>query len=295
MKRSVRDALAQKEALPQIRSEEIKRKQYDTTPEKPPQVKEKVPFASDSEQVDIKNILTTLRNKRNDEAETAPVSGETETDKNSTNDTGMPVMRIQVDRPPQTPFDINGLQVIGTVFDTYILASDSDTFYLIDQHAAHERIFFEKLLNQYNTGEKNSQQLLVPLNLGVPADVTATEDEWMGQLVNMGYYLEFFGNNTYRIREIPAFMDMSEAEGFLRDFFTEAEGRPDFTDERAVSRIITRSCKSAVKGGDILDRREIDALMKDLAACINPFSCPHGRPTFVRMTRYEIEKMFKRV
>lgn len=295
VKRSVRDALAQKEALPQIRSEEIRRKQYDITPEKPPQVKEKVPFASDSEQVDIKNILTTLRNKRNDEAETAPVSGETETDKNSTNDTGMPVMRIQVDRPPQTPFDINGLQVIGTVFDTYILASDDDTFYLIDQHAAHERIFFEKLLNQYNTGEKNSQQLLVPINLSVPADVTATEDEWMGQLVNMGYHLEFFGNNTYRIREIPAFMDMSEAEGFLRDFFTEAEGRPDFTDERAVSRIITRSCRSAVKGGDILDRKEIDALMKDLASCINPFSCPHGRPTFVRMTRYEIEKMFKRV
>ena len=90
-------------------------------------------------------------------------------------------------------------------------------------------------------------------------------------------------------------MSISEAEAFLKDYFSEAENKPDFTNQTAVNRIITRACKSAVKGGDNLDTREIDALMKDLSVCINPFSCPHGRPTFVRMSKYEIEKMFKRV
>ncbi|MBQ4596399.1 MAG: DNA mismatch repair protein MutL, partial [Firmicutes bacterium] len=96
-------------------------------------------------------------------------------------------------------------------------------------------------------------------------------------------------------REIPAFMDLEEAETFLSDMFKELEDKPDLTNKKTLEKIITRSCKSAVKGGDRLDINEIDALIKDLKSCINPFSCPHGRPTFIRMTKYEIEKMFKRV
>ena len=111
----------------------------------------------------------------------------------------------------------------------------------------------------------------------------------------MGYDIEFFGNNTYIVREIPAFMDISEAEAFLSDFFSALDDKPDLTDRRMLEKIIMKSCKSAVKGGDVLSFQEIDSLMKDLSSCVNPFSCPHGRPTFIRMTRYEIEKMFKRV
>ena len=235
-----------------------------------------------------------MRNEQKTEAAELKGQSETSAEEMPAHEAS-PVMRINVDKPSSRPFDISELNVIGTVFNTYILAADNDTFYLIDQHAAHERVFYEKLMQQYNTAEKNSQQLMIPLNFNVSAGVAACEDEWIGQLLNMGYDIEFFGNNTYRVREIPAFMDMTEAEGFLSDYFSEAETRPDFTNETAVNRIITRSCKSAVKGGDVLDNLEIEALMKDLASCINPFSCPHGRPTFVRMTRYEIEKMFKRV
>ena len=294
VKKAVAAALNQKESLPQVRSSEMKKSHYEIKPEKAPEVKESTKEVLDGEQVDIKKILTTLRNEQKTEAAELKGQSETSAEEMPAHE-ALPVMRINVDKPSSRPFDISELNVIGTVFNTYILAADNDTFYLIDQHAAHERVFYEKLMQQYNTAEKNSQQLMIPLNFNVSAGVAACEDEWIGQLLNMGYDIEFFGNNTYRVREIPAFMDMTEAEGFLSDYFSEAETRPDFTNETAVNRIITRSCKSAVKGGDVLDNLEIEALMKDLASCINPFSCPHGRPTFVRMTRYEIEKMFKRV
>lgn len=175
------------------------------------------------------------------------------------------------------------------------MACDDDDFYLIDQHAAHERVFYEKLLRQYNEREKLSQQLLLPLNMNVSANVTVTEDVWIEDVRSMGYDIEFFGSNTYIVREIPAFMELREAEDFLTDFFKELGSRPDLTDRNVLEKIVMRSCKSAVKGGDVLTEAEIDGLIKDLSACVNPFSCPHGRPTFIRMTRYEIEKLFKRV
>ena len=131
--------------------------------------------------------------------------------------------------------------------------------------------------------------------MGASVQTVSMETEWMPLLEKAGYSLEFFGGNTYLIREIPAFMSMTEAEDFVRDMFEEFDARPDLKNSKVVDRIITRSCKSAVKGGDILQPEEIRALIEQLKSCSNPFSCPHGRPTFVRITKYEIEKMFKRV
>lgn len=239
-------------------------------PERPERKKEQV-----GEQVDIKSLLSSMRDRKEMEEE-AP-----EEAAGDTTDT--------------EPFLFDDLDYRGTLFNTYIMATDEDDFYLIDQHAAHERVFYEKLLKQYNDAEKLSQQLMIPLNMSVSSNVTASEETWIGALSEMGYGIEFFGNNTYMVREIPAFMETGEAGDFLSDFFSALEDRPDLTDRRALEKIITRSCKSAVKGGDVLDGAEIKGLMEELAKCENPFSCPHGRPTFIRMTRYEIEKMFKRV
>ena len=136
---------------------------------------------------------------------------------------------------------------------------------------------------------------MMPLSFSVSSDVSATEDAWIDDVRAMGYDIEFFGNNTYIVREIPAFMEMREAEEFLRDLFSQFSDRPDLTNHSTLEKIITRSCKSAVKGGDVLDGREIAALLDQLKACENPFSCPHGRPTFIKLTRYELERMFKRV
>ena len=295
--KAVREALMAKDAVPQIREEGLKslkadqgvqydfstikreennvslaEERQDTLKEIAEASKEiNVEIKSADDTVDINNILTTMRQEVRASAD------------------------IEISAPVRRPFDINNLRTIGTIFNTYILAADEDSFYLIDQHAAHERVFYERLLEQYNTEEKNRQTLLMPLNFNVSAQVASTEEIWLDKVSSMGYDIEFFGNNTYLVREIPAFMDLDEAETFLSDMFKELEDKPDLTNKKTLEKIITRSCKSAVKGEDRLDINEIDALMKDLRSCINPFSCPHGRPTFIRMTKYEIEKMFKRV
>ena len=295
--KAVKEALTAKEAVPQIREEGLKslkadqgvqydfstikieentvsvaEERQDTLKEIAEETKEiNVKIRNADDTVDINNILTTMRQE-------VRVSAD-----------------IEISAPVRRPFDINNLRTIGTIFNTYILAADEDSFYLIDQHAAHERVFYERLLEQYNAEEKNRQTLLIPLNFNVSAQVASTEDIWLDKVSSMGYDIEFFGNNTYLVREIPAFMDLDEAETFLSDMFKELEDKPDLTNKKTLEKIITKSCKSAVKGGDRLDINEIDSLMKDLRSCINPFSCPHGRPTFIRMTKYEIEKMFKRV
>lgn len=315
--KAVKDALTVKEAIPQVRTEHIKSasntgRAFDkpeqgvqfsfeelhkeisaaavnedtvniTTEAKPEvQIPKIKTVPADEDEVDINNILTTLRKEKNLEA--ALYDSESKRDET-----------IVISEPARAPFDIDKLEVSGSLFNTYIMAHDEDSFYLIDQHAAHERIFYEKLLQQFNSSDKLRQTLLMPLNFNVSAQVTATEEMWMEQIRSIGYDIEFFGNNTYLVREIPAFMDMDEAETFLEDMFRELEDKPDLTNRKILDKIITRSCKNAVKGGDRLSDEEITALMKDLKACINPFSCPHGRPTFIRMTLYEIEKMFKRV
>ena len=227
------------------------------------------------EQVDIKSFLTTMRQDlEKSEVTPEPVEPAAE----------------EVNKP----FDFDELTIIGVVFKTYILAQDNNCFYMFDQHAAHERVFYEKLMKQYHAAEKVSQPMLMPLSFSVSSDVSATEENWIGEVRAMGYDIEFFGNNTYIVREIPAFMEMIEAEDFLKDLFSEFSERPDLTNHSTLDKIITRSCKSAVKGGDVLDSKEIAALMEQLKACENPFSCPHGRPTFIKMTRYELEHMFKR-
>ncbi|MEI3502875.1 MAG: hypothetical protein V8Q42_04120 [Anaerovoracaceae bacterium] len=172
------------------------------------------------------------------------------------------------------PFDIESLNTVTSVFNTYIIATDNDSMYLIDQHAAHERIMYEKLLSQYNSSEKLRQQLLIPLNFNVSAQVAGSEDSWHDPLLAIGYEIENFGGRNYLVRAIPAFMSMEEAESFLADVFASLEDKPDLTNTKILERIIMRSCKSAVKGGDILKKEEIDALMDSLKKCVNPFPAP---------------------
>lgn len=272
--KAVRAALTVKEAVPQIREIKPPVKTHEQPPERQ-EIQYTIETVSTKEEVDINNLLSTMRSKVEEKQE-VPKS-------------------ILPERPAKLPFDIDTLKPITVLFNTYIVATDDDSFYLIDQHAAHERVFYEQLLDQYNREDKTRQTLLLPLNFNVSAQVASTEEVWIDKLCSIGYDIEFFGNNTYIVREVPAFMELSEAESFLSDMFRELEDKPDLTNMKTLERIIMRSCKNAVKGGDRLDDREVEALLKDLKACINPFSCPHGRPTIIRMTKYDIEKLFKRV
>ena len=308
---AITKALQAEEAVPEVRSdhvEEVPREQFEDPGRKPvekPKLHEK---PDQGEQLDVKKLLSTMRDKADSlvklSKENVPLHQMVKEDiakydaaKEKTaieveNDQSVAMPAIQP--PRQKPFDMDDLNILGSLFNTYILASADDVFYMIDQHAAHERVFYEKLRGQYEASEKYSQQLMIPLNFNVSADVVATEEKWMPSVNAMGYDVEFFGNNTYLVREIPAFMEMKEAEDFLNDLFNQFSEKPYMNNPATIDKIIMRSCKSAIKGGDVLSSEEIKALMDQLKQCINPFSCPHGRPTFIRMSKYEIERMFKR-
>ena len=192
-------------------------------------------------------------------------------------------------------FDFEKLRPISSVFATYILAADDDTFYMIDQHAAHERVFFEKLLAEFMAAEKHVQPSMIPVIINVTPAVAAKDEEWLEILRSFGFDIEAFGPDTYKISAVPMFMDLAEAEDFVNDFLDHLDDAKDFSDLGQLGKIITRSCKSAVKGNDTLHDEEIRELLSELSKCENPYSCPHGRPTFVRFSRYELEKFFKRI
>lgn len=287
---AIKQALATKEAAPTVNIAEIKpekpvskapaaEKPAETpvavqrTEQEPRPEPEKVIVTEEPEkssQLNIKELLSTMR----EESEIRENTG---------------IIKPAVSRP----FEFSTLIIKGSVFATYIIAEDETDMYLIDQHAAHERIFYEKLIKQFESEEKLHQPVLMPAIFTLP--VTVTGEQWINVLFNMGYTIEPFGERTYRITEIPMFMELSEAEDFVKDFISSIDEETDLKSQKTLDKIASKACKSAVKGNDNLNDAEIAQLIKDLAACENPFSCPHGRPTFIKLGRYQIERMFKRV
>ncbi len=193
------------------------------------------------------------------------------------------------------PFDFDELMITGSIFNTYITAVAGETFYLIDQHAAHERIFYEKLVREYEEEEKTRQPIMIPLIISVDLKTDEDKFSWLTALTKMGYTIGEFGQGTYRISEIPTFMTLEEAEDFANDFIEQISDSTNLRNTIVIEKLIMKSCKAAVKGGDSLSLPELQALINDLKNCVNPFSCPHGRPTFVKLTKYEIERLFKRI
>ena len=181
----------------------------------------------------------------------------------------------------------------GYIFDTYIITEAGDAVYVFDQHAAHERIFYERLLGVYNSSEKLSQPILSPIIVNVSADVYSLKDDILEALASFGYDIADFGGGSFIIREIPSYMSSKEAEDFANSFCNtdQLHGR---LNESVVDKLIMKSCKQAVKGGDSLSEQEIYELISALSKCDNPYSCPHGRPTFIKITKYEAERAFKR-
>ena len=277
----------------------------------------------DREQVDTKQILKTKREESKrisdlqqfhkyeatqkrrveedrGEREIFPVPYVSPADERSIDETGKEKESVAtkpeliIESPVLSPFDFDELHLTGSIFGTYITAVDEDSFYLIDQHAAHERVFYEKLVGEYMADEKLRQPILTPILIEVPPAVSESRYTWMDSLGEMGFSIEEFGQNSYIIREIPTFMDISEAEEFVHIYLDSITEGTDLNNTVVINKLITKSCKSAVKAHDYLSAEEMKSLIDQLKACRNPFSCPHGRPTFIKFSQYEIERMFKR-
>jgi DNA mismatch repair protein MutL len=195
--------------------------------------------------------------------------------------------------PNQQEFRIDYLQVLGTVFGAYIAAVDEDSFYLVDLHAAHERVNYERFMSAYRSGERLTQTMLAPEVVRLPASARAHTEEWAALLSEVGFDAELFGDGSLVVKSVPAFMGADEAMRFAGDIIESGGGSvPD--NDRAVERLISRACRASVKANTKLADEEARALLASLAGCANPYTCPHGRPVFIRYTKYELERLFKR-
>lgn len=200
---------------------------------------------------------------------------------------------IDLDEATSRPFEFEDLSYAGYIFNSYIVTETRDAIYMVDQHAAHERIFYEKLINEYNNQQHNIQPILAPFLIEVSSAVYNTDRGWIELMQRMGYDIEDFGENTFVVRGIPSFMTLSEADTFAHRFIDNIGDLRD--NSTVIDKLIVKSCKAAVKANNRLSEMEIKELLDKLSMCSNPFCCPHGRPTFIKMTRYEIERTFKRV
>lgn len=189
-------------------------------------------------------------------------------------------------------FDFGELEYRGYVFDTYIIMQARDELYLFDQHAAHERIFYERLTDRYREAGQLPQPILTPFTINVSPDIYHKDRGWLEILGRIGYDISDFGACSFIVRGIPAYMTLAEAEAFASSFCEDDDAASD--NSVVIDKLIMRSCKSAVKGGERLSAMEINDLIAKLSECSNPYACPHGRPTFIRVTRYDIERSFRR-
>ncbi|MBM2837922.1 MAG: mismatch repair protein MutL [Deltaproteobacteria bacterium] len=190
----------------------------------------------------------------------------------------------------------SSLTVLGRVGGTYIVCSTGNDLCLIDQHAAHERIAFERLKKTYRDSRPESQTLLIPEVVDLPQSEGMLIGEHLEVLSRTGLEVEHFGGDTFVIKSVPAALSDKNIRGLVRDIADELahSGRTKSIDE-LMERLFSRmACHSAVEGGDYMDPREIAALLRDLDSIDFSSNCPHGRPVFVMLSQVEIEKMFGR-
>ncbi|SDX77177.1 DNA mismatch repair endonuclease MutL [Paenibacillus sp. CF384] len=199
-------------------------------------------------------------------------------------------------RDPATP-SFPELYWIGQLHGTYIIAQNEEGLFLIDQHAAHERINYEYFFEKFSRPEQASQQLLVPLTMEFTQAEAAALKGKLHYMQEAGVELEPFGSHTFLVRSYPEWLPEGDEHNVIEEmaeWLISERGSIDIGKMREKSAIMC-SCKASIKANDRLTREEGEGLLRRLGACIQPYTCPHGRPIVVHMTTYQLEKMFKRV
>lgn len=187
-------------------------------------------------------------------------------------------------------------QIIGQVFDTYWLVQFEDKLFIIDQHAAHEKVKYERLMKQYQEHQVLSQGLMPPVIVSLTGQEEAVLKEYEDTFTALGFEIEAFGGSEYAIRSVPVDLyGCGERELFLDVLDELCEGSFRGSLKAVEERIASMSCKAAVKGNNRLRRAEAERLIDELLTLQNPYNCPHGRPTIISMTQTELEKKFKRI
>lgn len=187
-------------------------------------------------------------------------------------------------------------QIIGQAFDTYWIVESGESLYLIDQHAAHEKVLYERMMKAYRNKDFNSQYIDPPLILSLTMREESLLLRYLDQFRELGFEIEPFGGKEYAVRAVPSNLygiDGQELVLSLVDNLGSLSGKE--APELVLEKVADMACKAAVKGNQKLSRAEAEALIRELLTLDNPFNCPHGRPVIISASRHEIEKMFGRI
>lgn len=198
-----------------------------------------------------------------------------------------------IEESPDRNPDFIGLKFIGIIFDTYIIFSKNDDMIMLDQHAAHERVRFEMYMSKYKANDISVQMLIDPIIMDLDANDMDTVRKNIDVFSSFGFLVEEFGHRSISIRGLPNTFGEPESKRFIYELI-DGLGKIDNIYDTKYDEIAEIACKSAIKGNDKISIEEAKHLIGQLEECSNPYTCPHGRPTMVKMTRYEIEKLFKR-
>lgn len=251
------------------------------------------------EPVGINSLIESLNEKigniNTDISELKPSEEKQENTEEKTND--FEQAKFEVESYEETKIEKldNVYKYIGNLFDTYIIIQMKDKMYFVDQHAAHERYLFEQIKEAYYAKDRQTQMLLIPLLVGLSTKEMNIVRENIEMFENAGFILEEFGENTFKISGVPNVGYNIDHKSMFKDMITELSTTEKTERQEKEHRFLaTLACKAAVKGGMKLDVEEQKRLVDNMIGLDNPFTCPHGRPTAVPMTRYEIERKFMR-
>ena len=198
-----------------------------------------------------------------------------------------------IEKPEQTQLSLNPYTVIGAAFDTYIIVQQDDSIYYIDQHAAHERMLYEKLIK--NELRFASQLLLVPEYVHLDPVYFEVLTENLERFKELGFDMELISDTTVCINAVPDILS-KDSEGFIADAVSMIISNGKVSEIDLVrSNLIQASCKQAVKAGDRLESEEIEEILKAYASGAIPLTCPHGRPVIIKVSKTELQKRFKRI
>lgn len=310
LRHAVADALAEKNSIPDALLSAKRQPAY--TPAPDPEVQQilaelrveepKASYERKTVEFEQKTVLNDAdSNKTTEMPSTAPEITHTEPVKASV----VPPMEepIPVDLSQESPREIqpvagnrefDHMDYVGSLWNTYLIFQRDKDAILIDQHAAHERIRFERLLAEYRSGEIEQQQMLFPITVSLTSSEYAAVFSYSSQFESLGVDFEDFGKNTIVVRAIPTNADTDNfPETFVYMLDRLMSGQT--VSAKPETFLYKIACTGAVKANQRLDRTEIDRLVEDLKTLDNPFNCPHGRPTAIKLTLSDMEKMFRRI
>ena len=187
------------------------------------------------------------------------------------------------------------LKVFGALFNTFILVEYKDQLLLIDQHAVHERLLFDRMMKEYGNKQQPGQELLVPIIVSVTNREQRLLENNREMLESIGLVVESFGEKDVAVRTIPVILGEVQTRSFITDVIAELETGRDPTFEKKRNSLLQAACKHAVKGGEPLTEEQIRSLLNEMLEKKVTPTCPHGRPLVVAITHRELDRKFKRI